>query len=422
MSTVFKPNSQVEIFEAWTLGSLLGYESTQLAMGDSSVADYVYLMKPSSLQDGTVNDFVAYFHNGDEWKSLDNESSGDNFGDLVIPPDQAIIIARRQGTPLDLLLSGTARTQSTFLDLPAFGERLLANNPFGIDIMLSDLIPTSALTTDSNDSVKWLTSQSQEQADNIMILTNGIWETFWHDGTNMGITSKARATARAGSGVGGSLSQQDISMTDGNITGMTNPPITSDENVVVTSVGHGLRNGFYVHISGASGYKTNDSSPKVQVDEDGNEVADGQGLIIDSSANGRFLVVNCTADTFELDGKRGNCDFINNGTAIWSTGSSGYGYTSDALVSFVGGGGSGGAGIARIDGNGRVTSILITDSGAGYVDAPSVLIHSGGWRRMGAGQSPFNDFSISAGSGILLVRNSSSGVQSRILVSNPLQF
>ena len=41
---------------------------------------------------------------------------------------------------------------------------------------------------------------------------------------------------------------------------------------------------------------------------------------------------------------------------------------------------------------------------------------------MGAGQSPFNDFSISAGSGILLVRNSSSGVQSRILVSNPLQF
>ena len=116
--------------------------------------------------------------------------------------------------------------------------------------MLSDLIPTSALTADSNDSVKWLTSESQEQADNIMILTNGIWETFWHDGTNMGITSKARATARSGSGVGGSLSQQDISMTDGNITGMTNPPITSDENVVVTSVGHGLRNGFYVHISG----------------------------------------------------------------------------------------------------------------------------------------------------------------------------
>ena len=47
LSTVFKPNSQIEIFEAWTLGSLLGYESTQLAMGDSSVADYVYLMKPS---------------------------------------------------------------------------------------------------------------------------------------------------------------------------------------------------------------------------------------------------------------------------------------------------------------------------------------------------------------------------------------
>ena len=51
---------------------------------------------------------------------------------------------------------------------------------------------------------------------------------------------------------------------------------------------------FMFIFQGASGYKTNDSSPKVQVDEDGNEVADGQGLIIDSSANGRFLVVNCT--------------------------------------------------------------------------------------------------------------------------------
>ena len=76
-------------------------------MGDSSVADYVYLMKPSSLQDGTVNDFVAYFHNGDEWKSLDNESSSDNFGDLVIPPDHNHN-SGRQGNPLDLLLSGTA--------------------------------------------------------------------------------------------------------------------------------------------------------------------------------------------------------------------------------------------------------------------------------------------------------------------------
>ena len=58
----------------------------------------------------------------------------------------------------------------------------------------------------------------------------------------------------------------------------------------------------------------------------------------------------------------------------------------------MGGGGSGGAGIARIDGNGRVTSILITDSGAGYVDAPSVLIHSGGWREWELGSRPLTTF------------------------------
>ena len=42
------------------------------------------------------------------------------------------------------------------------------------------------------------------------------------------------------------------------------------------------------------------------------------------------------------------------------------GYSSDAFVSFVGGGGSGATGIARVVG-GKVTSILVTDSGAGYI-------------------------------------------------------
>ena len=48
------------------------------------------------------------------------------------------------------------------------------------------------------------------------------------------------------------------------ITGMTNP---STGNVVVTSLNHGLKNGFTVLIKGAEGYKTNEQ--KEQVDENG---------------------------------------------------------------------------------------------------------------------------------------------------------
>ena len=104
--------------------------------------------------------------------------------------------------------------------------------------------------------------------------------------------------------------------------------------------------------------------------------------------------------------------------ASWSTGSGGSGYSSDAFVSFVGGGGSGATGIARVVG-GKVTSILVTDSGAGYIRAPKVFIHSGGWKKLGAGNTPFNDALIPASSGILLVRNHSGAVQTLFSIDSP---
>ena len=413
IGSIFTPNSPVEIFKAWTLGSLFGYDSTSLSQGNDSVADYVYILK-SSGQDGTPNDFVPYFHDGTAWRAVSD--SNNDYGDVVIPPDEGMIIARRSNLPLDLVLSGTVRTQGTFIELPEVNQRALINNPFGLDIMLSDLIPPSSLTQSYGNLSGWFANESQELADNVMVLNHGVWETFWHDGTNMGITEKAYATARAGSGIGGSLAQQDISMASGSISHMTHPSL--DDNITVTSVGHGLRNGFMVKIEGATGYKTDDN--KLQVDEDGNVVSSGEGLLIESAANGSFLVTNCTSNTFELNGKSGNCDFYNDGNAFWSTGSSGAGYSSDTMVSFVGGGGGGGKGIAKVD-SGTITSILITDPGAGYVEAPNLLIHSGGWNRMGAGRSPSNDFTVPAGSGILLLRNHTSGIASRVSIRNPLK-
>ena len=413
ISSIFSANSPVEIFEAWTLGSLFGYDSTSLNEGNSSSADYVYVLK-SVGQDGTTNDFVPYFHDGTAWRAVSD--TGSDYGDVIIPPDKAMIIARRASQTLDLVLSGTVRTQGTFIELPEAHKRALINNPFGLDIMLSDLIPPLSLTVSDSNFSGWLANESQEIADNVRILNQGVWETFWHDGTNMGITTKAYATARAGSGVGGSLSQQDISLANGSITHMSNPSLGT--NVTVTSPGHGLRNGFMVTIEGASGYKTDDN--KSQVDENGTVVSSGSGLFIESAANGIFLVSNSTANTFELEGKSGNCDFIDNGNAFWSTGSGGAGYTSDSMVSFVGGGGSGGKGIAKVNA-GSITTILITDPGAGYLEAPNLLIHSGGWKRMGAGRSPSNDFTVPAGSGILLVRNHSGGVATRVPIRNPLK-
>jgi hypothetical protein len=124
-----------------------------------------------------------------------------------------------------------------------------------------------------------------------------------------------------------------------------------------------------------------------------------------------------TNDTFEILDKSGDCDFF--GTANWKTGSSGSGYTSDAYISFVGGGGSGAFGLAKVK-NGSVSSISLIDSGFGYTSAPKAYIHSGGWRQLGAGNAPYNDVLIPAGSGILLTRNHPYGEGSTLRVGNPL--
>ena len=99
-------------------------------------------------------------------------------------------------------------------------------------------------------------------------------------------------------------------MTDGIITGMTNP---STGNIVVTSLNHGLKNGFTVLIKGAEGYKTNEQ--KEQVDENGDLVSQGAvPLVIQSAANGLFEIEVLNSDQFEILSKSGNCDFLNNGS------------------------------------------------------------------------------------------------------------
>ncbi|MBP52488.1 MAG: hypothetical protein CMI27_05025, partial [Opitutae bacterium] len=314
----------------------------------------------------------------------------------------------------------TANTDSTFAHLPAKTERHLLNNPYGVDLMLSNLIATTNLTTDSNDHNKWLANVSQEMADNVKILSGNVWNTYWHDGTNMMVVESAQATARYGTGVGGGITQQDISMRSGIISAMTNPSI-SQGYIRITSSNHGLFNGFVVKISGARGYKTNSSEAREEIDENGNLVSTGANRFeIDSGANGEFMVVNADFNSFELKGKSGDCNFIYdpNNPAIWFTGASGSGYTSDAYVSFIGGGGQGAQGIASVS-NGMVTSILVTKPGAGYSTAPKVFIHSGGWRKLGSGNTPFNDVLVPAGSGILLVRNHPNGIRAKFKIDSP---
>ncbi len=417
LPTIFLPDAEVEIFEAWTLGELLGYQSTSLSM--TKPYDYLYLLDVPSSQIGNVDDFVGFKHDGSSWKRVDSPSVRADH--QVILPNQSFVVARRTATPINLVLSGTALTTRTFIDIPQSGKRVMLSNPYSVDLMLSDLVDTEYITDNNQSSFLWLADQDQERADNVKVLKNGVWSTYWHDGKNRTIRKNAFATARAGSGPGASLMQRDISLSEGVITNMTNPTYESGQFIEVFSTAHGLRNGFTVRISGAKGYKTN--SQKQLVDELGQVVdLNSSALVIESGANGLFEIRDVTLNSFKLTGKAGDCKFIPNGQAKWTTGSQGEGYQYNCAVSFIGGGGSGAKGIAKVDPvNGRISSVSITERGSGYIESPEVVIHGGGWRKVGAGNSPFTDLLIPAGSGIMVVRNNPSGAAVRFPVRNPFE-
>ena len=408
LATILKSDALVEITPAWTLGSLLGFHSPLLKDGNETTADRVYL------GEGNSTDYQAFFHDGTTWRRQGAPLA--DAASTVIYPDEAVILARHDAQSLDLIFEGNALTINTFAHLPKANSTFLMSNPFGTDMMLSDLIAAENLTTDINVTGKWYAHPSDEEADNVEVLHNGVWTTYWHDGTNKEVTSPARATAKSGSGIAGSLTPEDISLASGSIAAMTNPPI--GQNIVVTTpTPHGLKNGFVVTLSSVKGHKTD--ALKNQVDEDGVIVGPGIGLIIQSTANGTFEITNVTTNSFELKGKSGNADYIP-GTGNWTTGSGGSGYTSDGQVLFVGGGGYGAKGIATVSG-GEVTGITLTDGGAGYLSPPKVIINSGGWRRVGSGNSPVNDSVVPAGAGILLVRNHPNGTASTLRIQNPIK-
>lgn len=56
----------------------------------------------------------------------------------------------------------------------------------------------------------------------------------------------------------------------------------------------------------------------------------------------------------------------------------GEGYSSPPTVSFSGGGGTGAAATAQLDGGGRVASVVLTATGSGYTSAPTVTFTGGG--------------------------------------------
>jgi hypothetical protein len=69
---------------------------------------------------------------------------------------------------------------------------------------------------------------------------------------------------------------------------------------------------------------------------------------------------------------------ITPGVASITVTNGGTGYTTAPTVTFTGGGGTGAAGFATIDSDGKVASVTITSAGSGYSSAPGISFTGGG--------------------------------------------
>jgi len=413
LTTICPSGTEVEVFNGWTLGSLLGYGSTQLYSDQNeSLADWVYVVKEFSQQEGNSSDYIPYFHDGDHWKEVyppQNISSH-----LIIEPDQSLIVARRTEGALNLAISGYASTQSSYWELPETGKKKLVCNPHSSSIQLSDLVPSQSITED-NSSISghlFLAHKDQDKADNLQVLKSSIWSTYWHDGTNLNISTPARISARSGSGIGGALTVNDFSMTSGQIESISNP---SNGNVLVISSNHGLSNGFMVSISSVVGRLTNEE--KIQVNASGDPVNQGEGLVVESSVNGTWEVINASSNSFELKDCQSNSDYIHNGEANWSTGTPGEGYDTNVRLSIIGGGGQGAKAVGIVE-DGKIVRISLLEGGFFYHLIPEVLVHPGGWRMLENGNRPLNDLTVPAGSGVLILRKHPFGTRAKVPISS----
>ena len=410
LSIAVQSGFMVEVFQGWTLGSLLGYEATPLHSDlDSELADWVYILKEPDQQTGEPDeDYTAHFHNGTNWVEVLNPDQVSS--DTTLMPDESFIIVRRNESETEISISGLANINASAWQMPPFGKKNLVCNPFPSEIMLSDLFNPNLITMEANETNGhlWLSNPNQELADNIHILESGSWSIYWHDGSNLNITTPAEISVRKGSGAGGSLTGNDFSFTSGTIEGLSNP---ATGNVVITSTGHGLKNGFLVTISSVTGRLTNED--KIQINEASEPVEDGYGLMVSSIVNGTWEITNCTPHTFELVGGVNNCDFIASAQAKWQTGSAGAGYTDDVQISIRGGGGRNGRAIGKVV-NGKIDKILITSGGLLYTSPTFAKVHPGGWRSISRGNAPLNDKLIPAGSGVLIERKHPHGVSSSL--------
>jgi hypothetical protein len=433
-STFFSDDTLVEVCPAATLGSIFGYGTTLLSglesgasWDNANAADWIYLYTEGS-------GYSRYFHvdfTGHRFLSSKTgwytQGSSTLKNNAVIYPDEAFIIAKRKSGTVELDIEVSQLDSPARIYLPERGDIFVANNPYGMDMLLTELIPSTAIGTGTNQ-FKPGANDSDTEMDTITILdSSGSWKTYYYiNGDNDGgITELMIAEAKAGTGVSNALTSSDLSISNGTITALTSWENSSsagsvtgnDGNYTFIETSSPPSAGFKVTISGLEGYLLNSDGTSEMNATTEEDVAGGSGTQVLSALNGTHEVVFANGSGFVVE-KQMDVNHTNDAAHLslpgsWNVGDLGTGYDGTAYWWAVGGNGTGASGTVTTGG-----SFTVTSEGSGYTSAPQIVVSGGGWREISAAASPQGGQVIGSDDGIIIHRKHSTGVSAFIELPN----
>ena len=438
-STFFSADTLVEVCPAATLGSIFGYGTTLLSglesgtsWDNANAADWIYLYSEGS-------GYSRYFHvdftghrflsSKTGWYSQGSSTLRNN---AVIYPDEAFIIAKRKNGTVELDIEVSQLDTPARMYLPASGDIFVANNPYGMDMLLTELIPSTAIGTGNNQFKPKLSTESDEtNADTITILNDSGWKTYYYtDGDNDGgITELMVAEARAGTGGSNALQASDLSISSGTITALTSwensnsaGSVTgNDGNYTFIETSSPPSAGFKVTISGLEGFLLNSDGTSEMNATTEEDVAGGSGTQVLSALNGTHEVVFANGSGFVVE-KQMDVNHTDDAAhsslpGSWNVGDLGTGYDGTAEWWAIGGNN----GTTDSNASGTVTtggSFTVIAAGSGYTSAPQIVVSGGGWRNLTDSTSPQGGQVIGSDDGIIIHRKHSTGVSAFIELHN----
>lgn len=448
LAKILQPDFAVEIVPAATVGGILGNskvaaEANGFTTGYAGSSDFVYLWNPSDFTYDPhffLGSDVGSFKAG--WYNVNNIGAG-HATDQILYPDEAFIVANRTSGAIDLTIEGAVGTTNHKMYLPVFPQQALMNNPFGTDVILGEIIPADFMGTEVYDFRPSASDGNTTHADTIFFLSGTSWnEYYYKGGVNDAVTEVATASAKAGTATNNGIADSDVEFVSGTVsalascdsTGGTSGDHNTSEYTKVSLSGGGPAgaddwNGFNITFSEISGRSVSDSydsdnSRQYELDVNGSDVDEGNGIMTYSNLNGTHEIVDSASGYVIIKVKRDVNFESGKGDKKWSLGSAGVGYNTTAKAYFIGGGGSGAIADVSVSG-GSITGFNFSGTGnsrgSGYTEAPQVVITGGGWRLVGGADAPEDGQVLSSDEGMIVVRKHPTGILTYIEAINPVE-